>query len=124
MRGRLGGVHSSKCDITVPPQLPTAVSWLWKRHFAIPDLQKLRSIYEPGLSVDGSLNMDWAPQCQAQLDQGKYCDALVTFIHGLTPASRSLPRWLFRIIIWFMVKPQVLQRKYSLLHTAIPEHAE
>src|SRR5271170_2866176 len=27
-------------------------------------------------------------------------------------------------IIWFMVKPQVLQRKYSLLHTAIPEHAE
>ena len=82
------------------------------------------ALYEPGLSVDGSINMDWALQCQAQLDQGKYSDALVTFIHGLTPASRSLPRWLFRIIIWFMVKPQVLQRKYSLLHTAIPEHAE
>ena len=29
------------------------------------------AVYEPGLSVDGSINMDWAPQCQAELDQGK-----------------------------------------------------
>ena len=55
------------------------------------------ALYEPGLSVDGSIKMEWAPQCQTQLDQGKHSDALVTFIHGLTPASRSLPRWLFRI---------------------------
>jgi len=43
------------------------------------------ALCEPGLSVDGSINVDWAPQCQAELDQGKYSDALVTFIHGLTP---------------------------------------
>lgn len=68
--------------------------------------------------------MDWAPQCQAELGQGRYSDTLVTFIHGLSPASRILPRWLFRIIIWMMVKQEVLHQKYSLLHTAIPEHAE
>jgi pimeloyl-ACP methyl ester carboxylesterase len=82
------------------------------------------AVYEPGLSVDGSINMNWAPQCQAELGQGKCSDALVTFIHGLSPASRILPRWLFRIIIWMMVKQEVLHRKYSLLHTTIPEHAE
>src|SRR5271170_3794121 len=82
------------------------------------------ALYEPGLSVDHSINMDWAPQCQTELDQGKYSDAFVTFIHGVNPASRRLPRWLFRIIVWLILKPEVLRRKYSLLHTTIPEHAE
>jgi pimeloyl-ACP methyl ester carboxylesterase len=82
------------------------------------------AVYEPGMSIDGSINMDWVPECQAQLDQGMASKAFITFIHGVNPASRSAPRWLMRIILWCMMKPEELQQKQSLLHTTIVEHAE
>jgi pimeloyl-ACP methyl ester carboxylesterase len=82
------------------------------------------AVYEPGMSIDGSINMDWAAPCQADLDAKRYRDAFITFIRGLNPATARVPRWILRIILWFVMKPDELQQKCVLLSTTIPEHAE
>ena len=82
------------------------------------------AVYEPGMSIDGSINMSWATPCREELDQEKYSDAFITFIRGVNPAMSRVPRWLFRIILWFMMKQDELQQKCTLLSTTIPEHAE
>ena len=86
-------------------------------------IQKL-AVYEPGMSIDGSINMDWAAACQEELDQGKCRDAFITFIRGVNPATSKVPRWLLKIIVWFMMKPDELERKCALLSSTIREHAE
>jgi len=82
------------------------------------------AVYEPGMSIDGSINMDWAAPCREELGQEKYSDAFITFIRGVNPPMSRVPRWLLRIILWFMMKSDELQQKYTLLSTTIPEHAE
>ena len=86
-------------------------------------IQKL-AVYEPGMSIDGSINIDWTTSCREELNQGKDSDAFITFVRGVNPATSRIPRWLLRIILRFMMKPDELQQKYSLLPTTIPEHAE
>lgn len=86
-------------------------------------LQKL-AVYEPGMSIDGSINIDWTTACQEELDQEKYGDAFITFIRGVNPATSKVPRWLLKLILWFMMKPDELQQKYTLLSSTISEHAE
>ena len=88
-----------------------------------PRIEKL-AVYEPGMSIDGSINIDWATPCREELDQERYSDAFITFIRGVNPATSKVPRWLLKIILWFMMKPDELQQKYRLLASTIPEHAE
>jgi pimeloyl-ACP methyl ester carboxylesterase len=92
-----------------------------KRH---PDVEKA-AVYEPGISIDGSVGMSWAQEFQGQLEQGRLGDAFITFIRGINPETTGkLPRWLLRIILWWFMKPEELERKYGLLSTIVPEHAE
>ena len=86
-------------------------------------IQKL-AVYEPGMSIDGSINTDWTAACQEELDQEKYNDAFITFIRGANPATSKVPRWLLKIILWFLMKPDELRQKYAILSTTIAEHVE
>lgn len=83
------------------------------------------ALYEPGVSIDGSVPMGWAAQTQRQIDQGKHAEAFLTFARGMNPESTGkAPLWLLRIIIPLAIpKPERLQ-KYELREGTIREHAE
>lgn len=82
-------------------------------------------VYEPGVSIDGSIEIGWAPACQAQLARGQHLDAFITFARGINPQTTGkAPRWLLRLILPLAIRRRERAQKYRLLPAAIREHAE
>ena len=89
-----------------------------------PHFKKI-ALYEPGISIDGSLPMGWAAECHKLLSQGRNLDAFIVFIRGLNPKmSDRLPKWYLRRILPLVIRKDQLELKYQLLAAAIKEHAE
>ncbi|MFJ4091061.1 alpha/beta fold hydrolase [Kitasatospora sp. NPDC089913] len=83
------------------------------------------AVYEPGVSVDGSIPFDWAGRCRRELDAGKPAEAFLTFVRGVNPGtSGKAPRWLLRLILPLALKKPERLQKHALLPAAIREHAE
>ncbi len=83
------------------------------------------AVYEPGVSIDGSIPVDWADRCRGQLDAGKPAEAFLTFVRGVNPeTSGKAPRWLLRLILPLALKKPERLQKHALLPAAIREHAE
>jgi pimeloyl-ACP methyl ester carboxylesterase len=58
-------------------------------------LVKKIAVYEPGLSVNASIPITWAPRYERLLAQNKRLDAFIEFSIGAGPArARHTPRWL------------------------------
>lgn len=88
-------------------------------------LIKKIALYEPGISIESSIPMGWAGECQKLLDQGQNLDAFITFIRGINPeTSGKLPRWAYKFILPLAMKKDELALKYRLLPGTIREHAE
>ena len=82
-------------------------------------------VYEPGVSVAGSIRLDWVEQCTSELERGDGFGAFLTFIRGINPdATGKVPRWLLRLILPRAMGKQELAQKISLLPTTIAEHRE
>src|SRR6266699_4694844 len=59
-----------------------------------PSLTKI-AVYEPGVSIDGSIPMDWIPGYQKKLAGKKYLDAFVELSRSVGPRrARTTPPWL------------------------------
>ena len=82
------------------------------------------AVYDPGVSIDGSINMSWTPRCTKELEQKKYHDALTTFVQGLDPKSANLPHWALAQILKIVMKKSEREQKYPLLAGTIREHNE
>ncbi|MDB4939933.1 MAG: alpha/beta hydrolase fold [Candidatus Doudnabacteria bacterium] len=82
------------------------------------------AVYEPGISIDGSINVRWVDRCLTEIAAGKLHDAFTTFAQGVNPRSALMPRWIFKRVLRLALKPAELAQKYRLLATAIPEHLE
>ena len=83
------------------------------------------AVYEPGVSIDGSVDMSWAPAAQAQLARGRDLAAFITFVRGINPQTTGkAPRWLLRLILPIAMRKRERAQKYQLLPTTIREHAE
>jgi pimeloyl-ACP methyl ester carboxylesterase len=83
------------------------------------------AVYEPGVSIDGSIDTRWAPACQAQLARGQHLAAFITFAQGTNPETTGkAPRWLLRLILPIAIRKRERKQKYRLLPAAIREHAE
>jgi pimeloyl-ACP methyl ester carboxylesterase len=83
------------------------------------------AVYEPGVSIDGSIDMSWAPAAQAQLGRGEQLAAFITFARGVNPQTTGkAPRWLLRLILPLAIRKREREQKYRLLPATIPEHAE
>lgn len=81
-------------------------------------------VYEPGVSIDGSIPFGWADECRRLVAAGKRAEAFLSFIQGVNPeTSGKAPRWLLRIIIPLAIKKPERLQKYALLETVIREHA-
>jgi pimeloyl-ACP methyl ester carboxylesterase len=83
------------------------------------------AVYEPGVSIDGSIPMDWMPAFEKRLAEKKNLDAFAEFTIGVGPEQvRKMPRWLMKLIMRFFLNRGELKQRLSLLPQCLREHKE
>ena len=82
------------------------------------------ALYEPGVSIDGSLSTGWMTQAERDLADGDDLDALTDFVRGTSPESAGTPHWLLKPILPMVIERNVRRQMYDLLPAAIREHRE
>ena len=82
------------------------------------------AVYEPGVSVDGSIDTAWFGPARRAVAEGRDLDALVDFVQGTSPGARGTPDWLLKAILPVAITKDVREQMYHLMPTAIREHAE
>jgi pimeloyl-ACP methyl ester carboxylesterase len=83
-------------------------------------------VYEPGVSIDGSMPKDWMPGYEKKLAEKKYLDAFVEFTIADAPQHLSkTPPWLMKLglRLLFIRFPQSRQM-LGLLHQNLREWRE
>jgi pimeloyl-ACP methyl ester carboxylesterase len=80
-------------------------------------------VYEPGVSIDGSIPMDWMPRYTKKLAEKKYLDAFVEFSRGTGPdRARTTPPWLMKLLLPLFLSAQDRTRMLGLLAENLREH--
>ena len=83
------------------------------------------AVYEPGVSIDGSIPMDWIGPYENHLSHGQYLDALVTFVLGVGPdRARRTPHWVMKLLLPLFIKSHERQSMFQLLSENLREHRE
>jgi pimeloyl-ACP methyl ester carboxylesterase len=89
-----------------------------------PGIAKL-ALYEPGVSVQGLISMNWIPRYRQFLAQGRPLDAFTAFTIGAGPsAARRTPRWLMSAILRLVVRGERRAKIFQLLDANLHEHQE
>ena len=89
-----------------------------------PSLTKL-AVYEPGVSIDGSIPMDWMPGYEKKLAEKKYLDAFVEFSLGAGPErARNTPPWLMKLLLPLFLSSHERNLMLGLLPENLREHRE
>lgn len=88
-------------------------------------LAKRVAVYEPGVSVNGSIPTTWASQYERFLAQDRRLDAFVEFAAATGPArAKNTPRWLLKLLMPIVMKRHGLRQKLDLLESNLREHQE
>jgi pimeloyl-ACP methyl ester carboxylesterase len=83
------------------------------------------AVYEPGVSIDGSIPAGWMPRFQQKLAEQKNFDAFVEFVRGINPeSSGKIPPWLMKFLLLLFMRSHERKQKLSLLHECLREHQE
>jgi pimeloyl-ACP methyl ester carboxylesterase len=83
------------------------------------------AVYEPGVSVSGSIPVDWIGRARQEVAAGADLAAFITFVSGVNPDQTGrLPRWLLRLILRRALPRSELRQNLALMPQAISEHAE
>ena len=83
------------------------------------------AVYEPGVSVGGSIPIDWIDRARREISEGADFEAFITFVRGVNPdQSGRVPRWLLRIILRHAIPRAEMRQKRALMPQAISEHVE
>jgi pimeloyl-ACP methyl ester carboxylesterase len=83
------------------------------------------AVFEPAVSVAGSIPFDWIPAAQAEVDRGDGMGAFLTFVRGVNPSQTGrVPRALLRLMLRRMMSSGELRRKVELMPASLREHAE
>lgn len=62
------------------------------------------AVYEPGVSIDGSMPTDWMPSYEKDLAENRNVDALVEFtLADGPPRIRKIPPWLMKLLVLLLV---------------------
>jgi pimeloyl-ACP methyl ester carboxylesterase len=89
-----------------------------------PSLTKL-AVYEPGVSIDGSIPMDWMPGYEKKLAEKKNLDAFVEFSLSVGPLrARKTPPWLMKLLVPLFMSAHECKQRLGLLHECLREHQE
>jgi pimeloyl-ACP methyl ester carboxylesterase len=124
----------SECDDVAAVRAATGATLLFGHSFGgLVALQAARSdpsivavaVYEPGVSVDRSVPVDWIPRAQQQLDRGDAMGAFVTFARGVNPSQTGrVPAAALRLILKSVMPAAELEQKLALMPQAVCEHSE
>ena len=83
------------------------------------------AVYEPGLSADGSMPVDWIDRARQEVSAGADFEAFLTYVRGVNPEqSGRVPRWLLRAILPYAVPRAKLRQNVALMPQAISEYVE
>ncbi len=83
------------------------------------------AVYEPGVSIHGSISMDWIPGYEKKLAEQKYLAALVEFSRGTGPdRARNTPSWLMKLLLPLFLSSQDRKQMLGLLPQNLREHQE
>jgi pimeloyl-ACP methyl ester carboxylesterase len=83
------------------------------------------AVYEPGVSIDRSIPIDWMPGYEKKLAEKKYLDAFVEFAIGMgPPRTRKTPHWLMKLLLPLFIGSHERQQILGLLHQNLREHQE
>jgi pimeloyl-ACP methyl ester carboxylesterase len=83
------------------------------------------AVYEPGVSVDGSIPVDWIDRARREVSQGANFEAFITFVRGVNPEQTGrLPRRLLRFILRHAIPRAEMRQNLALMPQAISEHVE
>jgi pimeloyl-ACP methyl ester carboxylesterase len=82
------------------------------------------AVYEPGVSVSGSIPADWIDRARQEVAAGADFESFITFARGVNPDQTGrLPRWLLRLILRRALPRAELRQNLALMPQAISEHA-
>jgi pimeloyl-ACP methyl ester carboxylesterase len=123
-----------ECDDVLALQRETGASFLVGHSFGgLVALEAARrnsalnkiAVYEPGVSLNGSIPMHWMPAYEKKLAEKKPFDAFVEFSLGTGPdRARKSPRWLMKLLLPLFLSSQERQRMLGLLPENLREHRE
>ncbi len=83
------------------------------------------AVYEPGVSIDGSVPANWIPRYEKKLAENKPLDAFVSFVLATGPESiRRTPTWWMKLMLPIFMKSHELKTILSLLPENLREHKE
>jgi pimeloyl-ACP methyl ester carboxylesterase len=83
------------------------------------------AVYEPAVSVDGSIPVAWIGDYERLLAQDKRLDAFVEFSRASgPPRAQRAPRWLLKFLMPIMLGRGALRQKLALLESSVREHRE
>lgn len=83
------------------------------------------AVYDPGVSIDGSIPVGWIPGYEKNLAANKKLDAFVEFTLAMGPESaRKTPPWLMKRMLPLFLKSHELKTILSLLQENLREHKE
>jgi pimeloyl-ACP methyl ester carboxylesterase len=83
------------------------------------------AVYEPGISVSGSIPVDWIDRARQEVAAGADFEAFITFARGVNPDQTGrVPRWVLRVILRHAIPGAELRQNLALMPQAISEHAE
>lgn len=83
------------------------------------------AVYEPGVSIDGSISMNWMPAYKKKLAEKKYMDAFVEFSTGVGPErARKTPHWLMKLLLPLFISAHERKQMLGLLQENLREHQQ
>lgn len=83
------------------------------------------AVYEPGVSINGSIPMGWIRGYEEKLARKEYLDAFVEYSLGTGPdRARNCPKWLMKLLLPLFLNPRERQRMLGLLAENLREHRE
>jgi pimeloyl-ACP methyl ester carboxylesterase len=89
-----------------------------------PSLTKL-AVYEPGVSIDGSIPMGWMHGYKKKLAQKNSAGAFVEFIIGMGPERiRKIPHWYMKLLLPLIMSTHERKQRLGLLQENLREHEE
>jgi len=83
------------------------------------------AVYEPGVSIAGSIPMGWMPGYEKKLAEKNYAGAFVEFLIGLGPERiRNIPRWYMKLLLPLIMSSHERKQMLGLLQENLREHQE
>jgi pimeloyl-ACP methyl ester carboxylesterase len=89
-----------------------------------PSLSKV-TVYEPGVSIEGSIPMAWMPGYEQKLAEKRPLDAFIEFSLAVGPdRARTTPPWLMKLLLPLLVSSHERKQMLALLSQNLREHQE